>query len=277
GSLVTVRCSGVHAGTVGLGGSSPGSVGAAGARGSHGDIGSSPDAFGDAQEITGESGELCGANVGSTKEVGEPSHAGYAGGASVWFSWVAPRDGLARIDTITSAFDTLLAVYTGSSVGALTPVASDDNSGGNGASVVTLPVTAGTRYAIATDGMEGATGGFALRWEILRAPKVTIERPDAGVWLLDTEAVADAPMSIVVGTVSVDARVIKGSAAVCAMTFFVDGAAAEPSDVSNPAPDLYRLRYRSVTPGEHEVLARVSDCDGLVDSDSRTLFSVPGP
>lgn len=65
-------------------------------------------------------------NVRTTKEPGERTHAFNAGGKSVWWSWVAPSNGLYRLDTTGSSFDTLLAVYTGSALNALTLVGEHD-------------------------------------------------------------------------------------------------------------------------------------------------------
>jgi len=101
-------------------------------------------------------------NAGATKEPGEPNHAGNAGGKSVWWTWTPATSGGAQVDTIGSDFDTLLGVYTGSSVSALTAVASDDNGGGNLASRVTFSAVAGTAYQIAVDGCNGASGNITL-------------------------------------------------------------------------------------------------------------------
>ena len=66
-----------------------------------------------------------GTNAGASKETGEPSHAGEAGGHSVWWSWTAPRSGVVHFDNCGSPnVDTLLAVYTGVAVDALSEVAS---------------------------------------------------------------------------------------------------------------------------------------------------------
>ena len=85
------------------------------------------DAFADAIEISAEDGFRTGSTVGATKETGEPAHAGNPGGHSIWFSWTAPADGTYVFSTAGSLFDTLLAVYTGTDVGALTEVASNDD------------------------------------------------------------------------------------------------------------------------------------------------------
>ena len=74
------------------------------------------DNFANRTVISGTSATLSGSNSGATKEAGEPNHAGNAGGKSVWWTWTAPSDGTVTIDTAGSSFDTLLAVYTGTSV-----------------------------------------------------------------------------------------------------------------------------------------------------------------
>jgi hypothetical protein len=96
-------------------------------------------------------------SVGASKETGEPNHAGDPGGASVWYGWTAPSTGQALLDTCDSDFDTLLGVYTGSAVGGLTHVVSNDQSAGpfcdgTDQSEVTFPTTSGTTYRIAVDG-----------------------------------------------------------------------------------------------------------------------------
>ena len=102
-------------------------------------------------------------NFGATKEAGEPDHAGNAGGHSVWWNLTPTASGQIVVTTAGSDFDTLLAVYTGNSVGALTPVQSnDDTPGGAGTSLLSFAATAGTTYRIAVDGKSGATGHIAL-------------------------------------------------------------------------------------------------------------------
>jgi len=125
----------------------------------------SNDNFANREILTGVSGATTGSTVGATKESGEPNHAGNVGGASIWYSWTAPTTGLATIDTYTSGFDTLLAVYTGTGIGALTPVASDDDApSGARQSVVSFNAVAGTVYQIAIDGYSGQTGATVLHW-----------------------------------------------------------------------------------------------------------------
>jgi subtilisin family serine protease len=102
---------------------------------------------------------------GATKEAGEPAHAGNAGGRSVWFRWTAPRSGTMTIETRFSVIDTLLAVYTGSTVASLTHVVSNDNvSATDATSKVTFSATAGTIYRIAVDGKNGAAGHISFSY-----------------------------------------------------------------------------------------------------------------
>jgi hypothetical protein len=126
------------------------------------------DAFAGAEELHGESGRLLASTIGTTKEPGEPAHAGKQGGASVWYRWTAPRSGVAAVETGGSSFDTLLAVYTGADVAALTLVAEDDDALGV-QSRVTFDAVAGVEYRIAVDGYGGATGDVVLSWEIEEA------------------------------------------------------------------------------------------------------------
>ncbi len=125
------------------------------------------DAFATPVVLDTESGDDRIVTIGATKEPGEPNHAGNTGGRSVWFLWTAPADGQCAFDTLGSSFDTLLGVYTGSSVDTLTLVAENDDTGTEGeyGSMVSFTVTAGTEYRIAVDGFGGKAGAANLRWQ----------------------------------------------------------------------------------------------------------------
>jgi hypothetical protein len=126
------------------------------------------DNFANAIVISGTSATLTGTNVNATKQTGEPNHGGNVGGKSVWYTWTAPSSGTVSIDTHGSSFDTLLGVYTGTSVSALTTIASndDDAAGGTTTSKVGFTVIAGTVYQIAVDGYGGASGSVTLNLAI---------------------------------------------------------------------------------------------------------------
>ncbi len=114
--------------------------------------------------LTGTNLSVTGSNIGATKQNGEPNHAGNVGGASVWWSWTAPTNGDLTINTdgstITdgSDLDTLLGIYTGSSVSALSLVASNDDHGVFVTSRVRFEAIKGTNYQIAVDGFNDGTG-----------------------------------------------------------------------------------------------------------------------
>ena len=120
------------------------------------------DAWAAALALSGATATSAANNTLATKETGEPKHAGNAGGHSLWWSWTAPGDGTVSVNTVGSDFDTVLAVYTGTGVSALNPVAADDQGGGNGTSALTFDAAAGTPYWIAVDGKDGATGNITL-------------------------------------------------------------------------------------------------------------------
>lgn len=123
------------------------------------------DLLANAQTITGISGTLQTSNSGSSKEAGEPRHGGNNGGRSIWFVWNPPTSGMFTFDTAGSGFDTLLGAYTGTSVGALTTLASnDDNAAIAPASQVTIPAVQGTPCYIAVDGYDGSAGPVTLNW-----------------------------------------------------------------------------------------------------------------
>jgi RTX calcium-binding nonapeptide repeat (4 copies) len=130
------------------------------------------DAFAGAQTLSGALPmEVAGTNVEATKESGEPVHAGVTGGASVWYRWTPSVDAFVAISTCRSDFDTLLGVYRGSAVDALTEVTSnDDGCSFTFGSVVSLGVTAGTTYYIAVDGLEGAQGSIVMTVAGIPAP-----------------------------------------------------------------------------------------------------------
>jgi hypothetical protein len=107
-------------------------------------------------------GPVSDSNQLATTEPGEPRPDGLPGGKSIWFTWRATFSGTISLTTEGSDFDTLLAVYTGTQLRALKPVAADDDSGGYLTSLVTFNVTEGTDYQIDVDGYQGASGRVVL-------------------------------------------------------------------------------------------------------------------
>ncbi|OQX01839.1 MAG: hypothetical protein BWK80_59135, partial [Desulfobacteraceae bacterium IS3] len=117
------------------------------------------DNFVNAIVLTGVSGQTTGTNVDATLETGE------GGGVSVWWKWTAPETGAVYFDTHGSTFDTVLAVYTGSSVNGLTQIARNDDDGKDyGNSSLAFRAETGTNYYIAVDGYEANSGSIILNW-----------------------------------------------------------------------------------------------------------------
>jgi Tol biopolymer transport system component len=128
------------------------------------------DNFADAQIIGGDSGSASVDNTEATAEAGEPDHAGHAAGLSVWYRWQPTTSGSVTFDTLDPAgvySDTVLSVYTGSSVGALTEVASNDDASSYIYSAVSFEATASTVYYIALDVHDemGFPGALVLNWQ----------------------------------------------------------------------------------------------------------------
>ena len=124
----------------------------------------SNDDFADAAVLSGLTGTTSQNNAGTSKEPGEPNHADNEGGRSVWFRWTAPTNGQFFFNTSGSAIDTLLAVYIGASVNALTTVASNDDSRFDLSSGVSIQAINGTTYYVAVDGFDGELGVLMLNW-----------------------------------------------------------------------------------------------------------------
>jgi hypothetical protein len=87
------------------------------------------DQFANATTISLTSGAVTftGSNIAATRETGEPKHDNAPIGHSVWWKWTAPVAGEVTASTLGSDFDTVMAVYTGSSVSALTAKATNDD------------------------------------------------------------------------------------------------------------------------------------------------------
>ena len=122
------------------------------------------DRFADALPFGPDDPQRTGTTIGATAEAGEPAHAGSDAAHSVWFRYDATDTRTVTIGTCGSEFDTVLAVYRGSSPATLEPVKADDQSGcaGYGASKLSFDAVAGTTYWIALDGAFGESGRYRL-------------------------------------------------------------------------------------------------------------------
>ncbi len=127
------------------------------------------DFFAQAQVLPGMSGTVSGHNNNATSEAGEPTHAGNPASRSVWYRWTAPDDGLYSFTTSGSDFDTVMAIYTGTSVGGLTRIAeNDDTTNFDPTSKINFRATSGVQYSIAVDGKSGVSGSILLGYSRYR-------------------------------------------------------------------------------------------------------------
>jgi outer membrane protein assembly factor BamB/subtilisin family serine protease len=128
------------------------------------------DTFALATALAGTSTGITSTTRFASRESGEPKILGYAGGHSVWYSWTAPKTGQFQVAAFSYDFDPLLAVYTGSSVSALTlvpgaavaggPIVSSDNIPAS-ICLCTIQATAGTTYEITVDGNTDSSTGLS--------------------------------------------------------------------------------------------------------------------
>lgn len=133
-------------------------------------IDSTNDEWAGARALSGLTGTLTDTNAGATSEPGEPTQEFGYGQATKWFKYTPTSTGSLTIDTHGSNFDTVLGVYTGSAVNALTLKASNDDSSNNGTwtlqSRVNFTATAGTTYWIRVNSYSSTTGTIVLNWDL---------------------------------------------------------------------------------------------------------------
>jgi hypothetical protein len=130
------------------------------------------DDFLDAQVLGGDIVTVTGDNTCATKQVGEPKEFGYLVSKSIWFNWTPSASGPAVVSTEGSAFDTLLYIYKGTSLGDLAAnrVGFNDDIPGDPInptrqSRIAFDAVAGTTYHISVDGLNtgaGAQGGLVV-------------------------------------------------------------------------------------------------------------------
>ena len=108
-------------------------------------------------------GSTISSNRYASAEYGEPAHI-YGPYRSMWFEITTPGAGRLNIDTSGSAFDTTLAVYTGTELATLITEAENDDAPGTLTSAVSLSPTSATTYFVAVDGYNANTGSISLNW-----------------------------------------------------------------------------------------------------------------
>src|SRR5262249_26390241 len=89
----------------------------------------------------------------------------------VWYQYTAAADGVLRVNTCGSSYDTVLSIHSGCPGTAANQFACNDDSCGTSSSVA-IPASNGTTYWIRVAGWDGATGSFQLN--------VTLGQPNSG-------------------------------------------------------------------------------------------------
>jgi hypothetical protein len=179
------------------------------------------DDFAAAETLPGPVGAFQAAGVhieGASAEPGEPAHVGSAATHSVWYRWVAPSNGIAEFAAVQGNYDSVISVYKGNAVNALTLVAeNDDQQPGNIRARVLFAATAGTEYKVAVDGAGGAQGNDVVRYS-LTAPTVTVGTASVVEGNAATKTVSvpvslntDAPFPVSVNFTTKDGSAAAGS------------------------------------------------------------------
>jgi hypothetical protein len=227
------------------------------------------DNFANAEVLAGSALSVSGTNVQSTEQTGDPtSYCEDAGCTSrlfpfaprhtVWYRWVSPGSGQTTIDVCNTNADTALGVYTGSGLGSLTEVASNNNAclGGFG-SKVTFAAAGGVTYHIDVDGLGGAPeGSFFLN--LFGPPADPASPPEPGP-AADTDApdteVTDGPTGRT-----------KSKSASLAFTSSETGSTFECKLDAGPFEVCTSPKaYSGLTKGSHTFVVRAKDPAGNVD------------
>jgi hypothetical protein len=128
------------------------------------------DDFANAIALVGAAGSTTGTNRGATREDLVDTPHEVASGRSVWWRWTAPFDGILRVDTLGSSFDTVLVVYRLDEAGRLVELAFNDDFLDLGVvSGAEIPVDVSGEYYLAVDSFgpgdgDGVAGDIQLSW-----------------------------------------------------------------------------------------------------------------
>ena len=171
--------------------------------------------------ITGSSGSFVGSNTAATAQTGEPLIAGGGPQRSMWYSWVAPASGVVNIGTCNSGnlnttLDSMVGVYTGTTVTSLTTLASNDDTtgcsstaGANYGSTVSFTAVSGTTYRFLVDGYATTTptGTFNFYFgfvalNVATTVNSTTEGGDTAEFTVALTTVPTANVTVSIGTSS---------------------------------------------------------------------------
>jgi hypothetical protein len=132
-----------------------------------------PDNFECRIPLSGSNISFSPSNLGATSEPGEPQHSDLDAQKSVWYSWTAPFSGGAVLSATSDFKSPIVAVYTGTSVTALTRIVANTTAFSHSRPV--FSAVAGTTYQIAVDGttVNGSTGEGHFAITLVLSPPPT--------------------------------------------------------------------------------------------------------
>lgn len=152
------------------------------------------DTFALAQPPTGTAVPVKNASARAAEKAGEPNIVGNLGGRTVWYTWTAMTGGKVTVDTAGSTFQTMVGVYTGNAVNAVSLVTSNEGAKGNTApGQVTFDAVRGVTYRIAVEGYP--SGSVQLKLNQVVTPSgdnVAVATPPSGSPATAREANAGA-------------------------------------------------------------------------------------
>ncbi len=121
----------------------------------------SNDMFASATKVREKGGSFSGNNKFASLEDKEPAHAGLSTVAnSLWWTWTPTNTSRALIDTAGSAYSTVVAVYTGTSLNALTEVKSVSTVPERKQGYLFFDAQKGTNYYIAVASANVSSAGY---------------------------------------------------------------------------------------------------------------------
>jgi hypothetical protein len=121
------------------------------------------DAFGSAVDVGAPPAQRTANTTLATVESGEPTSLSCGTvGKTVWYTVTRPTPAVVTVSTAGSGFDTVLAVYTGGSLGSLSQVGCNNDVNGTPQSQLSFTATANTVYRIQVGGAGGSAGSVVL-------------------------------------------------------------------------------------------------------------------
>ncbi len=128
-----------------------------------GSTGPANDFFADAQVLLSNSGTVTVSALGASVEANEPPLNGEVHRGTLWYKFPSTERGPLDISASQPSADTVVAVFTGSSVASLTPVAASTRAASEGGSL-RLVTADDTDYWIAVASLSPNGGDISLSW-----------------------------------------------------------------------------------------------------------------